>query len=441
MTAVPRLLIVGAVAIAGAVLVAGALCRFAIDCHLRALPLVNRLAHEPPVLAGVQERGTGATGLPEGFAQETVATNLNLPTSFAELPDGRFLIAEKDGLVRVVDDGQILARPFIDLRRVVDSAALRGLVMVKASPDFARTGFVYLLYARKLGPQQRTLLLTRVTASGNSALPASEEVILGAADPRACARARPPSACLQLDGDHQGGEIEFLEDGTLFVSLGDGGGEIEGVQENAFRAQSLESLSGKLLRITAEGAGIPSNPFWDGNPRSNRSKIWAYGLRNPFRLGLRPSDETPFVGDAGWNAWDEIDVATRGANLGWPCFEGDERTTGYRDQPLCQALYRRAGREVARPLVVYENASVTGGAFYTGRTYPPRFHGAYFFGDWARSTLSYVQAPALTSIRATPIEFATRTAGPVQIEMGSDGNLFYLSLNAGELRRLIYSGG
>ena len=97
---------VAALVAVAAVGISGAICRFAVDCHLRSLPLLNRLAHEPPVLEGVHERGTGETVLPAGFRQEVVASGLNLPTSFAELPDGRFLIAEKDGLVRVVDEGR-----------------------------------------------------------------------------------------------------------------------------------------------------------------------------------------------------------------------------------------------------------------------------------------------------------------------------------------------
>jgi glucose/arabinose dehydrogenase len=418
----------------------GAVCRFAVDCHLRSLPLLNRLAHVPPVLEGVHERGTGETALPAGFRQEVAASGLNLPTSFAELPDGRFLIAEKDGLVRVVDDGRVLARPFLDLRPVVDSTGIRGLVAVEASPDFDRTGFVYLLYARQLGPGRRTLLLTRVTARGDQASRASEKVILGA-DPEACASARPPRDCLPLEGDHQGGELEFLDDGTMLVSLGDGGGEERGAPPNAFRAQDLDSLSGKLLRVTLDGEGVPANPFWDGNPRSNRSRVWAYGLRNPFRMALRPGTAVPVVGELGLNGVDELLVGARGANYGWPCYEGRERVEGYRDHRICADLYARGADAVAPPLLAYPSASVTGGVFYTGTRYPPPYRGAYFYGDWAKSWLRYLPAGAFSPPGApAPRGFATNAGGPVQIELGSDGNVLYLALNAGELRRIVYAG-
>jgi glucose/arabinose dehydrogenase len=429
----------GAVA---ALVISGGLCRFVLDCHLRTLPLVSRLAHEPPVLEGVHERGTGDTTLPRGFRQETVAAGLNLPTSFAELPDGRFLVAEKDGLVRVAADGRVLERPFLDLRPVVDSTGIRGLVMVEASPDFARTGFVYLLYAHELGPGRRTLLLTRVTATGDVANPASEEVVLGAAEPEACARARPRPDCILLEGDHQGGEIEFLEDGTMLVSLGEGGGEQRGAPPNALRAQDLDSLSGKLLRVTRDGRGVPSNPFWTGDPRSNRSRVWAYGLRNPFRMALRPGTAAPYVGDLGLDAWDELDVGARGANYGWPCYEGTDRVDGYRDRPVCSALYARGRSAVEAPLLAYPSASLTGGAFVTGTRYPPPYRGAYFYGDWAESWLRYLPRDAVTAAGSpAPQDFATNAGGPVQIELGTDGNLLYLALNAGELRRIVYDGG
>jgi glucose/arabinose dehydrogenase len=419
--------------------VTAGLCRFELDCHLRSVPLLSRLAHEPPVLEGVRERGTGETRLPPGFRQEVVASDLTLPTSFAELPDGQFLVAEKAGLVRVVRAGRVLSQPFVDLRPVVDSSGIRGLVAVEVAPDFPRTGFVYLLYARELGPGRRTLLLTRMRADGDVASLGSEEVILGAADPQTCAASRPPSDCLQLDGDHQGGELEFLDDRTMLVSIGDGGGEQHGALPNAFRAQDLDSLSGKLLRVTREGDGVPSNPFWDGKPRSNRSRVWAYGLRNPFRMALRPGTSTPIVGDAGLDGWDELDRGSPGANYGWPCYEGPERVEGYREHQICSQLYSRGADAVTAPFLAYPSASVTGGTFYTGTTYPPRYRGAYFYGDWAKSWLRYLPQGALPPRgRAAAQEFASDAGGPVQLEVGADGNLLYLALNAGELRRITY---
>src|SRR5262249_31540273 len=97
---------------------------------------------------------------------------------------------------------------------------------------------------------------------------------------------------------------------------------------------SITSLNGKILRVDpATGRGLPSNPFWDGNPGSNRSRVFAYGLRNPFRFGVRPGtgDTDPalgnpgvlYVGDVGWYRWEQLNVVTHsGLNFGWPAEEG-----------------------------------------------------------------------------------------------------------------------
>ena len=149
----------------------------------------------------------------------------------------------------------------------------------------------------------------------------------------------------------------------------------------------------------------------------------------------------PYVADVGWDGWDEIDAVAPGANYGWPCYEGRDRTTGYRDTSRCKRLYARGAGAVSAPLLSYPAASVTGGTFYTGDRYPERYRGAYFYGDWAESWLRYLPASALTGDPTTPVDFASRAAGPVQIKTGSDGNLLYLALNAGELRRVVYTGG
>jgi hypothetical protein len=93
------------------------------------------------------------------------------------------------------------------------------------------------------------------------------------------------------------------------------------------------------MRITRTGQGLPTNPFWTGDASANRSKVWAYGVRNAYRFGLRPGSDVPCVGDVGWNDYEEIHVAQAGANLGWPCYEGVAQQAGYASYATCQALY------------------------------------------------------------------------------------------------------
>jgi len=150
--------------------------------------------------------------------------------------------------------------------------------------------------------------------------------------------------CIPSDSaSHSVGNIRFAPDGTLFVTTGDGA-RFDDVDPDALRAQNLDSLAGKVMRITRLGQGVPSNPFWNGAAGANRSKVWAYGLRNPYRFNLRPGTGTPYLGDVGWASYEEINVASAGANLGWPCFEGSLRKAGY--APTTLAAPSRVGRSI-----------------------------------------------------------------------------------------------
>ena len=168
----------------------------------------------------------------------------------------------------------------------------------------------------------------------------------------------------QLHESHMGGTLIFGRDGTLLLSTGDGAsynvtdvggagdtyfsqGITDGIirtQENvgALRAQMVNSLSGKVLRIDpATGNGVSSNPFYDpANPRAPKSRVWAMGCRNPFRMSLQPNTGSTnpanadpgviLLGDVGWNAWEEIEIITTGGlNCGWPLFEGQNANTSY----------------------------------------------------------------------------------------------------------------
>jgi glucose/arabinose dehydrogenase len=277
---------------------------------------------------------------------------------------------------------------------------------------------LYVLYVVRGGPGAAPTTV-RVSSLATGVRPVRERILVGG---------------IPCDRDHCGGDLEFAPDGSLFVATGDGWMGAPGFHPQSLRAQSLSSLAGKVLRTSPSGQGLRSNPFWDGHADSVRSRVWAYGLRNPFRMTLTP-DGTPIVGDVGWNRWEEIDRVPPGGNLGWPCYEGPDRAPEYAEQPVCRVLYARGRAAVEQPLLSFRRGSVTGGVFYDARAFPPEYRGAYFFGDWSRSTLSYAR---LERSGAATRTFASRAAGPVQIEVGRDGSLYYVALNAGELRRIVY---
>jgi glucose/arabinose dehydrogenase len=414
----------------------GALCKFALNCGLHTTSASERLENLANESKGIRAK------LPAGFTDHTVATGLDLPTDFAFLPDGRILVAQKNGLVRLVKGGNVVAQPFIDLRSVVGTEFYRGLIAVQADPDYATNGYVYLLYVQKptgAAKGTTTMRLTRVTARGDTASVRTEKILLGTASPKSCQDVSATSDCLPSDVDHDGGDIQFADDGAMFVSTGDGGGHDEDVEPTALDAQNLDFLGGKILRITRDGKGFPSNPFWNGDADANRSKVWAYGLRNPFRFGLQPGSDIPYVGDVGAHEYEEIDVATRGANLGWPCYEGPARSPVYKTTSLCKALYARGESAVSPPAFAYKHSgaeSVTGGTFVTGRRLPQRYEGAYIFGDWVRGWLKILRFDESGRRVSVPKPFAMNAAGPVAMEMRADGSLYYLALNAGELHRI-----
>ncbi len=384
---------------------------------------------------------------PTGFSQEVVASGLNLPTAFVHLPDGRILIAEKDGVVRLYTNGALQPTPFIDIQDRVSSFSDRGLLGIAADPDFATNGYIYLLYTYENDPANlegpKTGRLARYTAVGDTASPASEFVVLGTQVGSSCHNFPPGADCIPSDGlSHSVGNLKFASDGTLFLTLGDASA-YDSVDPDALRAQDLDSLAGKLLHITRTGQGLSSNPFWNGNAGANRSKVWSYGLRNPYRFNLRPGTNTPYLGDVGWNTWEELDVARAGANLGWPCYEGPEQQPGYAALDACQQLYAQGPAAVTMPLHAWKHDvgwTSTGGAFYTGTSYPDPYRGAYFFGDYGAGWISSLQVDANDNLIPGSVQtFATGVGGPVDIETGPDTLLYAIDINAGTLQRYTYS--
>jgi hypothetical protein len=185
----------------------------------------------------------------------------------------------------------------------------------------------------------------------------------------------------------------------------------------AFRARSLASLCGTILRLDRNtGLGLPSNPFWDGDPASSASRIWAYGLRNPYRFSIRPGtgsddpdDGDPgvlYIADVGWITWEELDVAgSGGLNFGWPCREGplaqpqydavDSVATGD-PNVLCSAQPSPENPEPPEPPALWwhhwdadlssppglTGRAIIAGPFYAGASYPSEYRGRLFLTDW-----------------------------------------------------------
>lgn len=315
---------------------------------------------------------------PPGLIEVPVAGGWDQPVGLTFDAGGRMFVWERAGRVWIVENDVKLAAPLIDIAEEVGNWRDFGLLGFALDPEFTTNGYVYLLYVvdyhhlKHFGTPQydsqsneyfhdtigRLVRYRATAADGFSSVdPASRTVLIGATM---------QSGFPIVHQSHGVGSLVFGEDETLLVSCGDGasynevdtGGPIGGSSNTAladgiltpqedvgaFRAQMLESLNGKILRIDpATGAGLPSNPWFDaGAPRSTRSRVWALGLRNPFRMTLvpetgshDPADGEPgtlYVGDVGWNQWEELSVCDGpGLNFGWPLFEGLEANQAYKN--------------------------------------------------------------------------------------------------------------
>lgn len=423
-------------------------------------------------------------------------------------PQNNFvLLAQKKGSVRVFDraSSSILTARFISLESETNNASDRGLLGITVDPDFPIRPYVYLLYTYdppelpfpcpiidganncRDGKGARVSRLVRVEADPNAVPPYSKAktsslVVLlgtnstysniGAPDVDASTLpddTSPPSCdvggvpvqdCLPIDSrTHTIGTVIFGPDKKLYVSNGDGSEYSPSVDRRALRAQNIDSLAGKVMRIDPDtGQGLADNPFYDGNPNSNRSKVWMYGLRNPFRITIHPTTGEVYVGDVGFNVWEEINVG-KGKNFGWPCYEGVGHQPAYENDTntaaTCAALY--AANTATPPMYTYQqvdnNGAAMAGAFYFGSNYPSAYNGALFIGDYALDRTEYIKFNNQGQFTVYPFaqDMADRSATTsfeksiVQMIPGPEGDLYYVIFdNKGtfdEIRRIRYTGG
>lgn len=378
-----------------------------------------------------------ALTVPPGFTVVSYPTGQDRfqLTNFAWVGDGDLLTAGKDGTVTFVPSGGSPRRlTKVPQVRAVDDHGLLGLAPAN---DYATTGRVFLSYDK--GDPRGT---------GHGML--EEWQASPAGDPRSFTRvravvdgSRTSPKLTQVGTTHGINAVVVAPDDTLFWSIGDNAGN--NGDPRTLRAQDLDQPYGKVLHVTAAGAAPPSNPFYrSGAPTSWRSMVYAYGLRNPFRISLDPRSGALQVGDVGWRRVEEISMLPAGANAGWPCYEGKDRTT-FAGTAACSALY--AAGSAVPPIWTYAHAgsgaSVTGGEFYTGTSYPARYRNALFFGDYSRQQIWTLATDAAGRLTRAPeaAGFGGDVGGPVAFHTGPNGDMTYADILTGQVRRLVHRAG
>ena len=292
----------------------------------------------------------------KNYEWRLIASGLNRPVDVQSAFDGsgRLFIIEKNGAIRIYENGQLLEQPFLDIEeRVNDDGNEMGLLGLAFHPNYERNGYFYVNYTGRGGDT----FISRLQAGGNIADAGSESILMKVKQPYS---------------NHNGGAVVFGPDGYLYLSLGDGG--LAGDPHK--NGQDTTSLLGKILRIDVNSGDpytIPSdNPF--GN------EVWAYGLRNPWRISFDRSSGDLWIGDVGQGDWEEVDYlpagSRGGANFGWSIMEGNH---GYDGQVQPGLLL---------PVAEYGHAdtlggcSVTGGYVYRGGM--PEWNGIYLYGDYCK---------------------------------------------------------
>jgi glucose/arabinose dehydrogenase len=374
---------------------------------------------------------TGPTPSPSGAATAPgiklvpVVDGLDSPVDVASRPNdaGSLFVVEQTGRIRIVRDGKLLERPFLDISDLVTAGGEQGLLGLAFLPTAAAGRFF--VYYTALDGQQTVASYDTPGDDADRADPATARIWLTMPDQFA---------------NHNGGSLVFGPDGFLYIGTGDGGGGGDPLDSG----RHLDTLLAKVLRIDVSGepAGSraayripPDNPFIDDS--GARPEIWLTGLRNPWRIHFDRANGDLWIADVGQGSWEEIDVVRagqKGLDFGWNTMEGAHC---FRDATQCD----RTG--LTMPVAEYDHdvgCSVSGGAVYRGNAFPG-LAGWYFLSDYCSGTFWAVNAATASSDDTiTPAEVATSDYSISAIADDASGELFATDLAKGTLLRIEPAG-
>jgi glucose/arabinose dehydrogenase/PKD repeat protein/fibronectin type 3 domain-containing protein len=339
------------------------------------------------------------------FQNEVLAAGFDLPTAMKFLPDGRMLVAELRGKIRVVPPPYTTpeAALFLQITNLgTVNLVQQGIFDFALDPDFAVNHYYYVFYTAKIADGTDHDRLSRFTANATATgtIPGSELVLYE--DP------------FVANDEHHGGAVNFANDGKILFTTGE--------HFASFPSQDLSNPRGKVHRINKDGTVPTDNPFYDGSG-PHWDSVWALGLRNPYRAFYDGPTGRLLIGDVGGNvgnSYEELDVGAPAANFGWPDTEGP--CSGNCTSPLYS--YNHNSRD----------AAITGGFVYHGTQFPSSMNGNYFFGDYAQNWIKRMTFNADGTVAGVfnfePLSGALDgpTGDVVYLTEGPDQALYYLDL-------------
>ena len=326
------------------------------------------------------------------LALEPIASGFTRPVKIANANDNRFFIAEIGGKIKILKNGNILSQPF----------------------SYQTNGYFYVMYVVKGLTEVQISRFSRSITDPDIADSNSEQKML-------------TIPYTDVLGGHRGGDLVFGKDGFLYASTGDNGPGSRGVVGDPDNnAQNPNSLFGKLLKLNR------SDPL----PLSATSdKVFAVGLRNPWRFSIDRANGDFWIGDNGQDGWEEVNYLrypfeNTAPNFGWSCFEGNQNYTTANCTP---------GTTYIAPQVVYSgynnngglSASVMGGFVYRGSAYPS-LKGYYFFGDYASGKIGFINTSGVTTL-----ESGLTYESLISFGKNQSGELYLLSFANGTLSKLM----